>query len=694
MIAYLHTHWDREWYHTKEEFNLRLIEVFDEVLSELESGRAPSFYFDGQVCALKDYLKFRPERLGQVKDFIACGKLFVGPFFVSADSFLCSGKSLEANLALGLEFARELGQKDFIGYLPDTFGHSREMPEILKKFGIDKMIIWRGTGNIKADFVFGGVKCTRLVEGYFVDALHNDVAPEVLEGLLDKIAKYSGDVLLLPLGADHLRILPDASEKIVRVNEHLKGYEIELSSPFEYFKLAKFEGRCGAVTAETATACDLTYEFLDNSANYTLQGVYSSRVEQKVLNAKLQWELHEVVAPLDTATGGKWAPSLRFATEELIKNHAHDSIYGCSIDEVHRQVGARFERVEQVLNGVKKRIMGASYGGVKTCAAGGIAKYAFNISNEPYSGVIKFKSAKKFENAQVIRVSRGFEDALLYDRARIPVTEDFKPIYEQVAEVKNLPPRIFSEFSPIAPKKNRLVDVKVKGDKILINGVKITLSDVKDQGDSYNFSPAGEPKTLQITKTKVVEDGPVRSVLRVYYYTVTLDVAIYNNSNGAEFEAQINNKKKNHKIQINFELEKLVTQTIAEDLITEATRKHDPNYSLFKAQPAKRPGELKTNSYPLQRYVFAQRLGVFTKGLNEYEIYKNRLSITLLRATGVLSNPKNPARSIPAGPPIPTPELQCLGEHTLNFAINFDATTLEKRKKIADEFYGLVLVEA
>ena len=39
VIAYLHTHWDREWYRTKEEFNLRLLEVFDEILEELDDNR-------------------------------------------------------------------------------------------------------------------------------------------------------------------------------------------------------------------------------------------------------------------------------------------------------------------------------------------------------------------------------------------------------------------------------------------------------------------------------------------------------------------------------------------------------------------------------------------------------------------------------------------------------------------------------
>ena len=62
VYAYLHTHWDLEWYRDKQDFTLRLLRVFDIVLDELKNNRAPFFYFDGQVGALLDYLKYRPEK--------------------------------------------------------------------------------------------------------------------------------------------------------------------------------------------------------------------------------------------------------------------------------------------------------------------------------------------------------------------------------------------------------------------------------------------------------------------------------------------------------------------------------------------------------------------------------------------------------------------------------------------------------
>ena len=49
VIAYVHSHWDREWYREFEEFRLRLIEVFDEIIIALKKGDLPVFYFDGQT---------------------------------------------------------------------------------------------------------------------------------------------------------------------------------------------------------------------------------------------------------------------------------------------------------------------------------------------------------------------------------------------------------------------------------------------------------------------------------------------------------------------------------------------------------------------------------------------------------------------------------------------------------------------
>ena len=98
VIAYLHTHWDREWYREYEVFRIRLLRVFDNVLSMLEANKIPSFYFDGQTAALEDYLEIRPEKLDLVKKLIAEKRLFIGPFYTLVDEFLTDKNSFENNL--------------------------------------------------------------------------------------------------------------------------------------------------------------------------------------------------------------------------------------------------------------------------------------------------------------------------------------------------------------------------------------------------------------------------------------------------------------------------------------------------------------------------------------------------------------------------------------------------------------------
>ena len=87
--------------------------------------------------------------------------------------------------------------------------------------------------------------------------------------------------------------------------------------------------------------------------------------------------------------------------------------------------------------------------------------------------------------------------------------------------------------------------------------------------------------------------------------------------------------------------------------------------------PAVKPVEIKTNSYPMKNFVNFKNNSILTNGLCEYEIYKNELRICLLRAFGTISNPKNKARFVPAGPNLETIESQCLKKTTQEFAFLF-----------------------
>ncbi len=143
-----HSHWDREWYKTFEQFRSMLVNMVDDLLDLLE--RDPGFVcftLDGQTVILEDYLAVRPEREKEIRRFVAEGRLIIGPWYILPDEFLVSGEATVRNLLIGTHMAKEFGGQMNVGYIPDSFGHIAMMPAILKGFDIDTALVYRGFGG-------------------------------------------------------------------------------------------------------------------------------------------------------------------------------------------------------------------------------------------------------------------------------------------------------------------------------------------------------------------------------------------------------------------------------------------------------------------------------------------------------------------------------------------------------------------
>ncbi len=143
-----HTHWDREWYLSFDHFRVRLVQMLDDLLEILdERPEFKSFTLDGQTVVLDDYLEIKPANRDKIIKYVKEGRLFIGPWYILPDEFLVSGESTIRNLTRGREMAHAFGASMDVGYIPDSFGHIAQMPQILKGFGIDLAIVWRGFGG-------------------------------------------------------------------------------------------------------------------------------------------------------------------------------------------------------------------------------------------------------------------------------------------------------------------------------------------------------------------------------------------------------------------------------------------------------------------------------------------------------------------------------------------------------------------
>lgn len=658
VIAYLHTHWDREWYREFEVFRLRLLRVFDNVLNLLDEKAIPSFYFDGQVSALLDYLELRPEKEELIRKFIKEKRLFIGPFYTLVDEFLTDKICFEKNLEIGMKIAKDFGCTDFIGYLADTFGHSQNVPKLLSEYGINKCMVWRGVGELPAEFIFNGVNTVNLVRGYFMDIFSAPMTikekAEWLKNNLDKIAEKSGDILLLPIGADHLGVEQNISEQIQKVNNLLDDYEIQLSNPFEYFELVKNNFRT-----------EWNDELRDNSKTFILPGSYSARTNIKQYNVTACYKLH-FADKIQKLLGSKYDAPIEYAYKLLLKNQAHDGICGCSTDEVHTENITRYKKVIQVADTILKELKFLYP-----------QKYSELLleHNKKYRSVMEFECTDVPKDCQIISKRNGFVDEILYDTQKIPITEDYTTIYRCL--------------KPIKKTVNDIILPDFDNNKIILkNGIAIDFVKWNDFGDTYNFGPQEneEPEIAKIQGAENILNGDLRKGLRIK--TSFFDVDVYKdvNSDLTGFKINWENEDKNRLLQVRLHFGNLITETYSEDMNTLIKREFNPNYNIREHLPKTKGLEAKTNTAPMQRFVWTQGVGIITKGLTEYEVYKNTLSVTLLRSIGVISNPKNSSRSTPAGPPLEVPQAQQTGNNWAEFAIgNFEQDVFEK---YINEFYA------
>ena len=356
LVVVPHTHWDREWYRTHEQFRARLVTLADGLLDLLEGDPAfAHFLLDGQTIVLDDYLEVRPGARPRLEKLARAGRIAVGPWHVLPDEWLVSGEALIRNLRTGLERAAGFGGAMRIGYVPDQFGHVGQLPQLFAGFGFDAAVLWRGVGADVDRLLFDweAPDGTRLPTVYLLhgygNAVHLPTDPDALAARLGaeaaSLAPHSdGDVLLLMNGSDHERPDPRLPAALDAALARLPGISAEIGSLPRYVSLARAAAReplpVHRGELRSGLRCPL------------LPGCASARLPQKRAEFENDRLLTRWLEPLTAwvgALGGEAdAERLAFAWRVALENHPHDSVCGCSIDAVHDQMDVRYRRVAEI----------------------------------------------------------------------------------------------------------------------------------------------------------------------------------------------------------------------------------------------------------------------------------------------------------------------------------------------------------
>jgi mannosylglycerate hydrolase len=384
MHVISHTHWDREWYRPFQLFRLQLVHLVDGMLDILEKDPGFKYFMlDGQTIVLDDYLLMRPENEMVLREHIRKGRILIGPWHILPDMFLVGPEAHIRNLLQGDRTARNYGPKMMVGYMPDSFGHIGQIPQILHGFGIESASLWRGVHDGPAEFWWQAPDGSRILMAYLREGYGNgaDLPAENIERFASMLAE-KGEMLskasatsdlLIMYGTDHMEPPQNTSEAIAYADEMLRNTRVIHSTLPQYVAAIQSE-----IKREIIELPTMVGELRACKRMHLLPGVLSTRMWIKQRNHGCETLLTKWAEPFSTfatlvSIGDQPGTLLkrpsaivRQAWHILMENHPHDSICGCSIDQVHEEMKVRFDQVDQIGEEITRQALECLAAAVKT----------------------------------------------------------------------------------------------------------------------------------------------------------------------------------------------------------------------------------------------------------------------------------------------------------------------------------------
>lgn len=376
ITAIGHTHIDVAWLwrlkHTRE----KVARSFSTVLQLMK--QYPEYIFLQTQPQLYKFIKEDyPEIYEQIKNRIVEGRWEVdGAMWLEADCNIPSGESLTRQILHGTLFIKEEFNKDVqYLWLPDVFGYSWALPQILKKSGIDTFmttkISWNQYNRMPHDtFVWRGIDGSEVLT-------HFITTPEPGRNLVDNqwasrwFYTYNGQ--LEPetvLGSYKAYRNKDMNKQLLISYGYGDGGGGVTRDMLENRRrMDKIPGLPNVKTGRADEFFKQLHETVDSADNYVHtwdgelyleyhRGTYTSQAFVKKMNRRLELALRELEILYTTiqSTKGIEYPKKEIFDlwEVLLRNQFHDIIPGSSIKEVYQdhkiEIGEAMENSDQLFS--------------------------------------------------------------------------------------------------------------------------------------------------------------------------------------------------------------------------------------------------------------------------------------------------------------------------------------------------------
>jgi membrane-associated phospholipid phosphatase len=669
-----HTHWDREWYERFEGYRARLVPMVSKLLDLLERDTAfRSFTFDGHTIWAEDYLEKRPDDRPRVESLIRAERLFIGPWYVLADNLLVSGESLLRNFQEGLRVSATFGRATRVGYVADPFGHPAQTPQLLRGFGYSSYIFSRGVGDegerVGAEFLWQAPSGDRVLATHLVDhysgglQLVGDLAESAqqlrarLRGRLRRIfdvmtAYANGSTLLLMVGDDHVDAYPRLPEAVSVLHELTPSIDVRITSLEEYE---------AAVAQPRGTVIG---EMVRGRYRPILRGVNSTRVWIKQENVDCERLLLERCEPLDALAGGGASDEVRSLWRTLLQNHPHDSICGCSIDDVHDlDMAPRFALVrrdgEALTARLERQLGGPGNEPIVWSAVPWERDAVVALGGRPTRVRCAALGTAPARRADGAGVSSPAEGVIENEALHVEVARDGSfAVIDRVTGERSGP-------------HGALLDEGDRGDEYTYSYAGPTLGS-RDLTGTRHTAIAGDRATVTVELELLLPAGLREDRLArlpdLVPCAVHAEISLDAGARRVDVRLVVDNQARDHRLRV-------LCETGTRSLMHRAGAAFAWLDRETRVSP--RPGwvEQPTAERAVHDLVAVEGatrgLAVGVDGLREYAVLHDgrTIAITLLRAVGFLSRGDLPERKGHAGPALATPSAQCIGEREYRYCV-------------------------
>jgi alpha-mannosidase len=734
FVVVSHTHWDREWYQPFEAFRARLVRMMDSLIDLFHKDPGfKHFVLDGQTVPLDDYLEIRPDRRPVIEKLVKEGRLRIGPNYMLPDEFLIGGEAWVRNLMFGVRSARQYGKLMNVGYSPDAFGHIAHLPAILRGFGIDSVLIWRGVGREVdvSEFRWRSPDGSEVLAvhfpygyGYMAEVPEDQAAAErALKTMRETLEPFATTRnVLVPNGTDHLPAHTGLSKYIATANKVMDNAEMVHGTYEEFIDNVR-----GELKGKYNDLPVLEGEFRSSARSNVLAGVLSTRMWLKQRYAFCEDLLARYAEPLVAWSHLLTGPDAERVTSDkgllhqawklLLQNGPHDSVTGCSVDPVYDDVGLRFEKCEQIADSLIRE----AHGAIGHMAAP--PKQETVVVYNPEPGVRtdfctvrlpirdgELPTGLSEESGAVIPVQvlgRAGHSAL-DSRERVTlgfVANAVPPVgYKTYLVVYNTEtttaPRggeasIENEYLRVSAEPDGTITLIDKASGGTYAGLN-RFEDGGESGDEYTYNPPANDEIVRGPKgpaaIRITEVGPARWTLEVRQTyslparltpdrqgrsderadcTILSRVRLYPGVPRLDISTEVDNRSEDHRFRVLFPAELFSEMSFAEQHFGVVQRPTAPiEYDeTWYETPA--------NQHPQKTFVDVTNnergFMIANRGLPEYEVIRDgdsvTVALTLLRCVSWLSREDLRTRNGHAGPMMHTPGAQVIGRCGFDYSV-------------------------